>query len=461
MVKTDSIREKSLKYLWMQNRDWVKMSEEGEPIVAEEGKGIRFTDSEGKSWIDLSGGHISVNVGYGRDEIAEAAYEQMLKINYFPNRTTTIPTVKLAQKLSDITPGSLSRSFMTSGGSESTETAMKIVRGYHSRRGENKRYKVISRRGSYHGFSAGVMWMGGPELGVQSKNRRTDFEPAYPGMIHAPGPNPYRCELEGETPSECAIRCAKAIEVLINEHGPSTIAAVIAEPIAGGGVVPGDEYWPMLREICDKYGILLVVDEVITGFGRTGKMFGIEHWKGVIPDVMAVAKGITSSYLPLGAAIATKEVADHFAGEGNAFQHVFTASGHPVAAAAALKNIEIIENEKLVDNAAKVGAYFKDQLEDLKSDHPMIGDVRGKGLYIGVEFVSDRKTKARFPEEAKISERMNAKLRKNGIFFWTDPNFLLIGPPLCITQEEVDEIVHAIDLSFWELEGELGISSNT
>ena len=456
-LDTEALRQSSLRYLWMHNRDWTQMAEEGDPVFIVEGHGVRVTDSEGNTWIDVNGGYNSVNVGYGREEIAEAAYEQMVKIPYFPNGTTTIPTIKLAEKLAEITPGSLSRVFAVSGGSEANETALKIARAYHKRRGDQGRYKIISRRGSYHGTTAGVLWLGGgPSAG------RDDFEPMYPGMVHAPQPNSYRCELGGETPSECAVRCAQAVEDLITFHGADTVAAVIAEPIATpqGAAVPGDEYWPMLRQICDKYGVLLIADEVICGFGRTGKMFAVEHWD-VEPDIMTVAKGIISSYLPLAATIVRREIADAFAGENNQLRHVLTFSGHPVSAAASLKNIEIIEGEKMVENSAEVGAYFKDALEGLKLDHALIGDVRGLGLLLAVELVADRDTKARFEPEAKIPDRLNEKFRKHGLIFRVNSEVLNIGPPLCITREEVDEIVHALDLSLWELEGELGVARLT
>ena len=214
----------------------------------------------------------------------------------------------------------------------------------------------------------------------------------------------------------------------------------------------------MLRQICDRYGVLLIADEVITGFGRTGKMFAVEH-TGVVPDIMTVAKGIISSYLPLAATIVTKEVADQFAGEDNYFHHVFTFSGHPVSAAAALVNIEILENENMIENSAEVGAYFIEQLEGLKIDHPTIGDVRGRGLLMAIELVSDQKTKAKFPKEANIAASLNEKFRKHGLILRVGSEILNIGPPLCITRSEVDEIVHAIDLSLWELEGELGIAT--
>ena len=450
----EALRRKSLRYLWMHNRDWVQMAEEGEPLIMVEGDGVRVTDSSGKSWIDVNGGYNSVNVGYGRQEIVEAAYEQMVKLPYFPTGTTTEPTVRLAEKVASLAPGSLNRVFPVSGGSEANETALKIARAYHRRRGDGGRYKVISRRGSYHGTTAGVLWLGG-SLGTA----REDFEPMYPGMVHAPQPNPYRCERGGETASECAIRCAEAVEELINFHGPETVAAVIAEPVATpqGAVVPGDEYWPMLRQICDRHGVLLIADEVICGFGRTGEMFAIEHW-GVVPDIMTVAKGIVSSYLPLAATVVKQEVADAFAGKDNYLRHVLTFSGHPVSAAAALKNIEIIEREGMVQNSREVGEYLKEQLQGLMGDHPIIGDVRGIGLLLAIELVTDRESKKPFSEDQKIHERLNERFKKYGLILRMGGSIISIGPPLCITRAEVDEIVHALDLSLWEVEGELGVA---
>ena len=456
MVLTDEgeqLRRKSLEFLWMQNRDWVAMAEEGDPLIIEGGKGLRVTDSQGNSWIDVNGGYNSVNVGYGRTEIASAAYDQMVRMPYFPQGTTTVPAIQLGKKLAEITPGDLSRSFPVSGGSEANETALKIARAYHRRRNDDKRYKVVSRKGSYHGTTGGVLW-----LGSNPAAPRGDFEPEYPGMLYGPQPNSYRCELGGTTPSECAYRCAKSIEELILNNDPDTVAALIAEPIATplGSPVPGEEYWPMLRDICDRYGIVLIADEVICGFGRTGKMFASEHW-GVVPDIMTVAKGIISSYLPLAATVVSERIASQFAGEENYLRHVFTSSGHPVSAAAALKNIEIIEKENLVDNAATVGEYFKNQLMGLKENHKIIGDVRGLGLLLSVELVSDRRTKIGFPKELRVAERLNQKFRENGLIFRVGSEILNIGPPLCITTSEVDEIVSVLDKSLGELSTEVDI----
>ena len=450
----EALRQKSHQYLWMHNRDWLQMAEEGEPMIAIQGEGVRITDFEGNRWIDVNGGYNSVNVGYGRHEIADAAFEQMNRIPYFPNGATTEPTALLSRKLAEMTPGSLSRVFPVSGGSEANETAIKIARAYHRRKGESQRYKIISRQGSYHGTTAGVLWLGGSPLAP-----RHDFEPAYPGMIYAPQPLPQWDGERAETPSECAVRCARAVEDLINFEGPGTVAAMIAEPVAVpmGAVVPGDEYWPMLREICDRYGVLLIADEVINGFGRTGKMFAVEHWD-VVPDIMTVAKGIISSYLPLAAAIATEEVAGVFAGEDDYLRHTMTSSGHPVSAAASLKNIEIIETEGLVGNAAEVGAYFKEQLEAMMGDHPSILEVRGVGLLLAVELVRDRLTREPFAPEDRIVDRLNESFRRHGLILRVGGPVIIIGPALCTTTADVDEIVHALDLSLWSLEGDLGIA---
>ena len=448
------LRQSTLKYLWMHNRDWIQMAEEGDPQIMVEGHGVRVTDEHGNSFIDVKGGYMSVNVGYGRTEIADAAYEQMVKTAHFPGGTTTVPAAQLAQKVADITPGSLSRVYLVSGGSEANETALKIVRAYHQRRGEPGRYKIISRHGSYHGTTGAAIWLGG-----HPGNPRQDFEPSYPGMLYAPQPLPYRCERGCESASECAIHCAQAIEDLILFNKPETVAAVIAEPVAVpfGAVVPGDEYWPRLREICDKYGVLLIADEVITGFGRTGKMFAMEHF-GVVPDIMTVAKGIVSSYLPIAATVATTQVADVFGGHDNMLKHALTFSGHPVTAAAALKNIEILEKENMVENSATTGAYLKEQMEGLKEDHPIIGDVRGIGLINALELVSDRKTKARFTPDVGVANRLNEKFRKNGLVLRADNDWLItISPPLCVTRSDVDEIIDAIDLSLGEFEREVGI----
>ena len=453
LTEGEALRQASLRYLWIHNRDWVEMAESGGPQMIASGDGVRVTDSDGKTWIDVNGGYSCVNVGYGRVEIAQAAYDQMVRTNFCPVGTTAEPVIRLAAKLAELAPGDLNRVFPVSGGSEANETAIKIARAYHKRRGEPGRYKVISRKGSYHGMTAGVLWAGdGPPA------PKSDFGPAYPGMIHVPQPNPYHCELGGTDASECAILCAQAVEDAILYHGADTIAAFIGEPIAipQGAPIPGPEYWPMVREICDRYGVVMIIDEVVCGFGRTGKMFGMEHF-GVTPDIMTVAKGVVSAYMPLAATIVSDGIADRFGGGDDVLTHTLTNSGHPVAAAAALKNIEIIESEGMVENAAQVGGYLKEQLTGLAVDHPLVGDVRGIGLFVAVELVSDRATRAGFDADERIGVRLTEKFRKHGLIFRARENLLHFGPPLCLTREDADDIVHAVDLALWEIEGEMGV----
>ncbi len=454
-IDTEAIRQSALQYQWFHNKDWTQMAETGDPLVIVEGKGIRVTDSLGNTWIDACGGYYSVNVGYGRDEISYAAYEQLKQVTFFPNGTTTAPVIQLCQKLADITPGSLSRTFLNCGGSEANETALKITRAYHKRRGQPTRYKVISRRGSYHGALGQTMW-----LGESSSNfGQADFEPQYPGMLHAPHPNPYRCEMGGQSPSECAVRCAQAVEKLILEEGPETVAAFIGEPVAqpSGSAVPGEAYWPMIRDICDRYGVVMIVDEVITGFGRTGKMFGMEHW-GVVPDIMTVGKGISSSYLPISGTIVSEEIADVFGGPGNQLMMAVTHSGHPVTAAAALKNIEIIETEGMVQNSAQVGAYFKQQLQDMSEDHPTMGNVDGLGLFMGIDLVSDKQNRSPFADQAQVCDRLNEKFQQRRLILHATRGKIYLGPPLCTTREDVDQIAAAIDGAIGDWEQELSIT---
>ena len=452
----EDLRLAAVKHLWMHNRGWAEMAERGEPVIMTGGLGVYVTDNTGKTWLDVNGGYMSVNIGYGRTEVADAAYEQMKSLAYFPQASTTEPVARLAQKLAEITRGDLSRTFFVSGGSEANETSIKIARAYQQRMSEPGRYKVISRKASYHGALGLTMWLGGPVSG----GVRSDYGPEYPGMIYVAQPNPYRCEYGGETPSECAELCANAVEDAIKFHGPESVAAMIAEPISvpAAVAVPGDEYWPRLREICDRYGVMLIADEVITGFGRTGKMFAVEHW-GVVPDLMSVAKGIVSSYMPLGASIARETIAGAFAGgdDSRFLQHVLTFAGHPVPAAAALKNIEILESERMVQNSAETGAYFLDRLREIQPAHPMIGNVSGLGLLVGIDLVKDGDTKEQFPKAAKVSERLTAEFEKRALILRPSDTSITMGPPLCITRDEVDEIVTGIDEALTEVERQLAV----
>ena len=449
-----ALQATALEHLWVYLREPSDMAEKGEPQIFVEGKGVHVTDALGNQFIDAMSGLWLKNVGYGRTEIADAAYQQMLQLTYMPMGTTSEATVRLSEKIASITPGDLSRCFFTSGGSESNETAMKLARAYFKRVGEPGRYKFISRKGSYHGATFGTLALGG--TGTFPKG---DYEPLLGGVFHGPQPNPYRCEYGGSTPEECAERCVKAIEDIILFQGPDSIAAVIAEPVSSpqGAVVPGPNYWPMLREVCDRYGCLLIADEVITGFGRTGKMFACEHW-GITPDLMTMAKGITSGYIPMGGAIARKPISDAFVGSAQAaFRHVITFGGHPVAAAASLRNIQIMEDEDMVGNSARMGRYLLDGLEELKEKYSIIGDVRGLGLLCGLEIVKDRETKEYFPADAELGARLTQGFAESGVLL-RGGDAMNVAPPLCVTAGEIDDIVTAMDKAFEKTSRDLGVA---
>ncbi len=446
LAPSGEVRQAALDHLWMHNKSWSATAEAGGPTVIVEGDGITIKDAEGRSWIDAGAGYASVNVGYGRRELADAMREQMSRLVYFPQGSTTEPLVNLVTKVAEITPGNLERSWPVTGGSEANETAIKIARSYHKRRGESGRYKVISRRGSYHGALGATMWLGG-------NGGREDYEPAIPGMVYAPQPGVFDPQYAGESPSQNAVRCAEAIDDLVRFHGASTVAAVIAEPVSSsmGAAVPGDEYWPMLRQICDRHSVILIADEVITGFGRTGTMFAMEHWD-TVPDIMTMAKGITSSYLPLANAIVTPEVADVFAGNDSIFRQALTFGGHPVTAAVALRNIAILEDEGMVENSKIVGAHLLDRLHEMAVDHPMIGEVRGLGLLLGIDLVADRETRSSPNKNLKLGKRLTAAFESESVILRSTDERVSFGPPLCITREEADDLADRIDRALSKVE---------
>lgn len=419
------------------------------------GEGIRVMDQDGKSYIEGQSGQWVLDVGHGRKEIADAVYAQMQELAYFTSfmgfidnqpmgMTTSAPTVKLATKLAEITPGDLNKVSFGSGGAEVVETALKMTRQYHVNTGNSRKFKFISRRGSYHGNTWGCMSIC-PSVGF----RHNLFEPLAPMGLQVFPPHCYRCDF-GLTYPNCGIQCAEEIERLIKHQNKDIIAGVIVDPVSiaqGGAVIPPKEYLPRVREICDKNEVLLIDDEVIAGFGRTGKMFACEHW-GVVPDIMVMAKGIVSGYSPTAAVICTDKVASAFEGRENAFVHGYTFGGNPVSCTAALVNIDIIEREGLVENAARMGKYILDRLQPLY-EHPTVGDIRGLGLALTIDLVKDKKTKEHFPQEAtsllsgivlKLGLRVNAGEHLN------------IAPPLIITQDEADEIIDIVDraLTEWE-----------
>ena len=444
----EELKELASAHFWPHARPAGDMSDETGIRLVTNAKGVWVEDAEGRQWFDTLAGMWLKNIGHGRKEIAEAVFEQMQDISYSPGGTVSPATVKLAAKLSSLAPDKDSRVYFVSGGSEAVETALKMAKNYHKNNGEPARWKVISRRGSYHGATHACMSLGGGGISAP-----VNFGPLMPGNIHVAQPNPYRCTFCSDR-GGCNLECARDVEWAIEHEGASTVAAFIGEPIsaAAGIHVPHSEYWPTIREICDKTGVIMICDEVITGFGRTGKMFATEQWD-VKPDVFTVAKALTSGYLPIGAAVASKKVADAFVGddEDSAFRHLITFGGNPASCAAGLANLEIMESEGMVENSAQMGDYLFEQLQTLY-EHRIVGDVRGgMGLICGIELVKDRDTRERFPKEVELSKKLNPLMAEHGLLGRAG-DVISLAPPLCITKDEVDHLVKQVDEVIGEAE---------
>ncbi len=445
----DELKKMALDHFWPHSQQVADFEKEDGLHVMADGEGCWVEDTEGRKYIDVLSGMWLKNIGYGRKEIAEAVYQQMQTITYSPENTTNVPALKLAKRLAGMSRDKESRVFLVSGGSEAVESALKMAKAYHKNRGESGRYKIISRKDSYHGATFALMGLGGYP-GTQG------FGPLLPGNIHVPTPNNYRCQF-CSLASECNVECAKEIERAILHEGPETVAAVIGEPISTSAtMVPHPEYWPTVRQICDKYGVLLIVDEVITGFGRTGKMFASEHWD-LQPDIMTMAKGLSSGYLPIGAAVARKSVADEFiGGDDKTFKHLFTFGGNPVSSAASMANLDILENEGLIENSAAMGTYMYEQLQTLY-EHPIVGDVRGGlGLLAAVEIVKDRDTKEKFAEDSGLGDKLTKGFLERRILTRQRGNLIFLSPPLCITKDEVDYIVSNLSEILQQVSAEMG-----
>ncbi|MBO83381.1 MAG: aspartate aminotransferase family protein [Actinobacteria bacterium] len=428
------------------------LEEEGGPLIIEQADGIKLTSHDGEEFIDGISGMYFRNVGHGREEIAKAIYDQLSSVSMNVYAGVTPVSVKLAQKISKISPGDLSKTFFCQGGSEANESSLKMAQAFHVRNGDKGRFKVISRDGSYHGSTYGTMWLGG-----HPGFPRTDYQPAPSNLIHVKQPNYYRRENDSESPEEFTDKCLKEIEDKILFHGPDSISSFIGEPISQplGGVVPPEDYWPMVRKLCDRYGILLIFDEVITGFGRTGEWFGADI-AGVTPDIMSFAKGVTSGYFPLGGSVSTRRISSVFNGDAsNAWSHMYTYSCHPGGAAAGLKNLEIVERENLVLNAKERGKQLFERLSEIKDKHRIVGDNRGIGLIQGLELVKDRDTKEHFDSSLHINRILTLKLKERGIWIRVPAFIVPVAPPLITTKDQIDHICTAIDESIDELEKEL------
>ncbi len=419
------------------------------------GEGVNIYDDTGKRYLDAIAGIAVVNVGHGRTQVAEALAAQAQTISYvqsgiFDNQ----PVNELAERVGRFTPPGLNHAYFVSGGSEANETAIKLARQYHVERGEPSRYLVVSRWQSYHGGTLGALSLSGITA------RREKYAPLLLDFPHIPECNCYRCPF-GLTYPSCGVRCAHALEDAIKHTGARNVSAFIAEPIVGaaaGATTPPPEYFAIIREICDRYGILFIADEVITGFGRTGKNFGIEHW-GVTPDIMTAAKGLSGGYAPLGAAIAHDKVREVFAKAGVGFVHGYTMAGNPLAASVGVAVLEIVEQERLVERVASLEAgFFRRGRALLK--HRCVGDVRGKGLLMGIEIVKDQQSKEMFPPALRANARLAAICLQRGLVIYpgggtadgVNGDHFLLCPPFTISEAELDEVFAILDDALTEFE---------
>jgi adenosylmethionine-8-amino-7-oxononanoate aminotransferase len=420
-----------------------------EPLIMDSGEGIWLKTVDGRTFIDGLAGLWNVLIGHGNQDLANAARSQMNKLAYSSNYVgmSNVPAIQLAEKLAGYAYPDLNVTYFASGGAEANESAFKTARYYWKRKGKPEKVKIIARQDAYHGVTLAAMSATGiaPYWPM--------FEPRVPNFLHVNAPYPYRYEgdlRQGETIGKAA---ARSLEEAIQREGQNSVAAFIAEPVqgAGGVIVPPDDYFPTIREICDHYEVLLIADEVITGFGRTGEWFALHHW-GVQPDIMSFAKGITSGYLPLGGIQISDEIREAImtAPPNERWMHAYTYSGHATCCRVALENLAIMERESLAEEAAGLGERLKAGLESM-FDISCVGDVRGLGLMCAIEFVADRETK----EPAGIASKVLSACQDRGLISRIKGESLLLAPPLIISEAEIDQVLaivrEAIE-SVWSVE---------
>src|SRR5438128_4307970 len=411
-----------------------------EPMIYVRGRGATISDIGGKEYLDGLSGLWNVNVGHGRAELADAAAQQMKELAYFSGYvgSSSVPAITLASRLVELA-GDAAAIFFTTGGAEANESAFKTARFYWKAKGKPDKVKIISRQQGYHGVTLQAM----SATGMAAYWKM--FEPRVPGFVHIQTCYPYRFvgARPGETVGQAA---ARELEEAILREGPDTVAAFIAEPIHGGGgvIYPTDDYFPLVRRVCSKHDVLFIADEVITGFCRTGKWFGLSHWN-VEPDIMSFAKGVTSGYLPLGGIMVSRDIKDAIDSvkPEDRWMHAYTYSGHPTCCAVALRNLASMERERLWDNAALMGTRLHAGLQATFGDHPHVGDIRGgKGLLAALELVQDRGTKAFFPAETKVGPRVQAEMAKRGLITRVKGSeMVFFAPPLVVTAAEIDRLV--------------------
>ena len=396
------------------------------PIPAVGGEGVYFWDANGKRYIDFSSQLMNLNVGHQHPKIVKAIQDQAAKLAFAHPGFATEPRGLLGEKIAQVTPGNLKKTFFCLGGAEANENAIKIARAYSGR------HKILSRYRSYHGATHGA-------IALTGDYRRLPVEPAMPGVVHFLDPYCYRCPF-GWTKKTCHLECIKHVEEILSYEGPDRVAAIIMEGVTGsnGLIVPPEEYWPAIREICNKYGILLISDEVMSGWARTGEWFAVDNWK-VVPDMITTAKGITSGYVPLGAVIVSEPIANYF--EDHMLWCGLTYSGHPLACAAGVATLEVYEEDGLIKNAKLLGKKLGKKLEQLKKSHPSVGDVRYIGLFSAIEVVKNQKTKQPLDPLSEV----DSFLKANGLFTFINHHIIFVVPPLCINEDQLDEGLNIID----------------
>jgi len=422
------------------------------PMIVAEGDGAWITDVDGNRYLDGLSGQWCVNVGYGRARLADAAAAQLKRLAFHPLTRGHIPAIELGERLEALLGGDRA-TFYANSGSEANELAFKLVRQYHQLRGQAGRFKIIARYRAYHGSTLGALSATGQAM------RRTGYEPLAPGFLHVAPPDPYREGIAADDLEDYGRRCAADLERTIQFELPETVAAVILEPIiTGGGVlIAPDSYLPAVKALCERHGVLLIVDEVICGFGRTGTMFGHEP-AGVRPDIVTMAKGITSAYIPLAATVVSEEIFGAFPADPadpGRLRHINTFGGHPAGCAVALETLAIMEEEGLVERSATLGAALLGRLQDALGGHPLVGDVRGRGLLIGIELVADQATRA--PAERAVSAGIVAAAQQRGLLVGRNvdtaaglDNVVALAPPLSMTDADADHVVDVLSAVFAE-----------
>ncbi|HEV3257693.1 MAG TPA: aspartate aminotransferase family protein [Gemmataceae bacterium] len=425
------------------------------PLIMARADGVHYWDVNGKRYLDALSGIYVVSVGHNNRRVIEAVRRQLDTLHFSPPMHGTNPAaVQLANLLAELAPGDLSTVKFQCGGSEVTEAAIKLARQYHRLRGSPGKYKVIGRYLSWHGSTLGSLSASG------LKSRKTVNEPLAPGFLHVFPPTCYRCPF-GKQYRECGITCATIVNDVIDMEDPDTVAAVIVEPIGhtGGVIDPPEEYLPLLRQICDRHNVLLIFDEIITGIGRTGRMFAAQTF-GVTPDVLCVGKGLGGGYAPISAMICRRSIADAFWGpvaENPGFVEGHTFEGNPISCAAGLAVLQEVLERDLCGNARTQGQRLRAGLEALAAKHGVIGDIRGKGLFQGVEFVHDPATKEPFPAEVAFGVRVGRRALDNGLLCRFDPHWIAFGPALVTTPDQIDEMLAVLDRSVGEVLEEVSI----